>query len=67
MRESMEKTTDRNQVDIPAEVRLSAVPFTLESAYGSVKPSRRPENFKEIARIAKDEKTERTARELMRE
>ena len=39
--------------------------FTLESAYGSVKPSRRPENFKEIARIAKDEKAERTIRELI--
>ena len=47
------------------EVRLAAAPFTLESAYRSVKPVRRPENFKEIARIAKDEKAERTARELL--
>ena len=41
--------------------------FTLESAYGSVKPSQRPEPFDEITRIAKDEKAERTARELMQE
>ena len=41
--------------------------LTLESAYGSVKPIHRPENFKEIARIAKDEKAERTARDLSRE
>ena len=41
--------------------------FTLESAYGSVKPSARPENFKEISRIAKDEKAERTMREMMGE
>lgn len=41
--------------------------LNLESAYDSVKPSSRPENFKEIARIAKDEKAERTVRELMGE
>ena len=38
--------------------------FSLESAYGSVKPIHRPENFKEITRIAKDAKAEATAREL---
>ena len=38
------------------EVRLAAASFSLESAYGSVKPSRRPENFEEIIRAAKEGK-----------
>ncbi len=37
------------------QVRVTALPFTLESAYGSVKPSATPEDFDEISRIAKDE------------
>ena len=49
------------------EVRLAAASFSLESAYGSVKPSKRPERFDEIERSAKDAKAERTARELMGE
>ena len=64
---------------MPARAPLSGMPyfptkpiranasFTLESAYGFVKPIRRPENFKEIARIAKDEKAERSVRELLQE
>ena len=32
--------------------------FSLETAYGSVKPSARPEDFEELARIARDEKVE---------
>ena len=48
------------------EVRLTAVSFTLESAYGSVKPSKHPEDFDEISRNAKDAKAEDTARELSR-
>ena len=46
------------------EVRLTPASFTLESAYGSVMPSRRPENFDEISRIAKETKAEKTAGEL---
>ena len=46
------------------EVRLAPASFTLESAYGSVKPSKKPEDFEEISRAAKDEKAERTVREL---
>lgn len=46
------------------EVRLAPVSFTLESVYGSVKPSKKPEDFEEISRAAKDEKAERTVREL---
>ena len=46
------------------KVRLAAASFTLESAYGSVKPSTSPEDFDEASRSAKDAKTEETAREL---
>ncbi|MCY4652453.1 MAG: type II toxin-antitoxin system PrlF family antitoxin [Dehalococcoidia bacterium] len=46
------------------EVRLSAASFSLESAYGSVKPSTTPEDFEEISRNAKDAKVEDTLREL---
>ena len=67
MRKIMATTTQRNQVTIPAEVRLAAVSFSLESAYGSVTPSSMPERFDEIARSAKDAKVERTARELREE
>ena len=48
------------------EVHLAPASFTLESAYGSVKPSRRPENFKGIARAAKEEKADQTLKELRR-
>ena len=47
------------------EMHLAAVPFTLESAYGSVTPSTRPEPFDEIIRTAKETKAEDTVRELM--
>ncbi len=46
------------------EVRLAPVSFSLESAYGSVTPSKRPEDFDEITRSAKEAKAEETAREL---
>ena len=45
-------------------VRLAPAPFSLESAYGSVKPVETPENFEEISRIAKEAKAEKTARTL---
>lgn len=45
-------------------VRLAAAAFSLESAYGSVKPSGNPEDFDEVSRDAKDDKAEETAREL---
>ena len=85
MREFTATTTLRNQVTIPAEVRLalglkpkdkvaftiqdggevrlSAV-FTLDSAYGSVKPSATPEDFDRISQNAKDAKVEDTLRKL---
>ena len=46
------------------KVRLAAASFSLESAYGSVKPSTSPEDFDEVSRSAKDAKTEDTARAL---
>ena len=46
------------------EVHLTSVPFSLESAFGSVKPSQMPDNFREISQDTKDEKAEKTAGEL---
>lgn len=46
------------------EVRLAPAAFTLESAYGSVTPSRKPEDFKKIAQAAKEAKAEETVRKL---
>ncbi|MCY4612547.1 MAG: type II toxin-antitoxin system PrlF family antitoxin [Nitrospira sp.] len=45
-------------------VRLAPAPFSLESAYGSVKPVEKPENFEEISRAAKEAKAEKTVRAL---
>ena len=43
---------------------ISAGEFTLETAYGSVKPITDGRNLDEIVRDVKDEKAEQTAREL---
>ncbi len=64
MRKIVAKATQEDQTTIPAEGRLAAASFSLESAYGSVKPSRRPERFDEIERSAKDAKAGGTAQEL---
>jgi hypothetical protein len=45
-------------------VTLHAVDFTLETAFGSVRRSRRPEDFEEASRIAKDSKAQRTVRKM---
>lgn len=37
-------------------VELLPSPMTLESVYGAVKPLRRPENWKELRRIAREER-----------
>ena len=39
--------------------------FSLESAYGSVKPSKHPEDFDEVSRNAQDAKAEDTAKDLI--
>ena len=44
-------------------VSLAPAPFTLESAYGSVKPKGRPGRLKDISQAAKDAKAEQTVRE----
>ncbi len=38
------------------KVHLSRTTLTLESAYGSVKPSRMPEDFEKLSCMAKDDK-----------
>ena len=38
------------------EVRLKPVSYSLESVYGSVKPSGKPEDFDELSRVARDAK-----------
>ena len=43
-------------IEDDGEVRLAAV-FSLESAYGSVKPSSTPEDFDRISQNAKDAKS----------
>lgn len=39
---------------------LEPAAYSLESAYGSVQPSRRPEDFDELSRGARDAKAKRT-------
>ena len=51
-------------IDDAGTVRLAAAQFTLESAYGSVRPTARPEDFERLSRDAKDEKAMATAREM---
>lgn len=46
------------------EVRLKPVAYSLESAYGSVKPSGKPEDFDELSRAARDARAERTRRKM---
>lgn len=46
------------------QVRLVPASFSLESVYGSVKPSGQPEAFDRISRAVKDAKAEKTARQL---
>ena len=49
---------------VPAdgEVRPVSAPFSLESAYGSVQPFGKPEDFDAVSRTAKDAKGGETAR-----
>ncbi len=57
----------RDKVSFTVEdnhVHLARASFTLESAYGSVKPSHRPEDFKKISRAVKEAKAEDTLRKM---
>ena len=61
------KTGDKVAFQIEdGQVRLAPASMTLESAYGSVKPAGRPEDFKRIEREAKAEHAERQLRKLRR-
>ncbi len=46
------------------KVHLAPAAFTLESAYGSVKASKSPEDFKAIIHAAKDAKAEEMVKKL---
>lgn len=46
------------------EVRIAPASFTLESAYGSVRPATRTKELKAISRSARDEKAAREVRRL---
>ncbi len=58
--EFTDSSTSEKGKAIPAE----ASSLSLESAYGSVKSSGNPEDWAEVSRVAKDEKAEKTVREL---
>ena len=51
-------------VEDGGQVRLSVPAFTLDTAFGSVKPVSGTQNLDEIIRIAKEEQAERTVQEL---
>jgi AbrB family looped-hinge helix DNA binding protein len=58
-----EKVTFRIEAD---EVRLVPAAFTIETAYGSVTPLKKPEDFDEITRSVKEERATRTVRKMRR-
>lgn len=45
-------------------VRLLPAAYTIESAFGSVRPRHKPEDFKALSRRARDEKARRTVSKL---
>lgn len=49
------------------QVKLMPPRFTLETAFGSVEPLNRPEDFEEVIRDAKDEHAQRTVEKMRRE
>jgi antitoxin PrlF len=49
------------------EVRLVPARFTIESAFGSVEPRHRPEDFEELERAAKADKASETTDQLVRD
>lgn len=46
------------------QVKLVPAKSTLEAAYGAVKPLKRPENFKELRRMAQEEHAEKTLAQM---
>ena len=51
-------------LDDDGQVTISAAEFSLETAYGSVKPAPDDRDLDEIIRDAKDEKAEQTVKKL---
>ena len=49
------------------EVRLEPVAYSLESAFGSVKPSGRPDDFDELSRVARAARAEQSLRKMRTE
>ena len=45
-------------------VRITPARFTLESAYGSVEPRQRPEDFRDLTKAAKSAKARATVAEM---
>lgn len=59
------KTGDKVAFQVEeGQVRLAPASMTLESAYRSVKPVGRPEDFKRVEREAKQEHVSREVRKL---
>lgn len=46
------------------QVRVLPPPLTLDEIYGSVEPLHRPEDFKEISRLAKEEHVAKVIRKM---
>lgn len=49
------------------QVRLAPAKFTLETAFGSVKPRQRPEDFDKAIREAMEEHADEVAREMQQQ
>ena len=45
-------------------VRLLPTRYTIDTAFGSIRPRKRPEDFKALSRRVRDEKARRTVAEL---
>jgi AbrB family looped-hinge helix DNA binding protein len=48
------------------EIRVRPATFSLESAYGSVRPRKRPEDFKALSRAVREERLRRPAKRRIR-
>ncbi|MCL5266457.1 MAG: type II toxin-antitoxin system PrlF family antitoxin [Chloroflexi bacterium] len=48
------------------QVRLARAKFILETAYGSVKPLRRPEDYETVTHTAKEEHVKQVVRKMLK-
>jgi AbrB family looped-hinge helix DNA binding protein len=61
------RANDKVTIELEGEtVRISRFAYTLESAYGSVRPIGEPEDFEAQSQEAKDEHAAKTVRKLAR-